>query len=166
MGHRNLSHRGSLWCSEVCLEPSHVLLRFYSLARVQRKQALPKAQHLGKANNAVHWLLVRKSWETLLTFIYSDMFIMGYHSLYLRMGNLRHYPLHWGTIERKHCLTFVNFTLMSLTPDGILVKWRNEEKLSKISSIQTEKKKLEINHCKTFKTWISSVFLDFFLWDS
>lgn len=59
-------------------------------------------------------------------YIYFDVFIMGYHSLYLRMGDLRHYPLHWVILERKDCLTLVNFTLVHvpfLTPDGILVKW-------------------------------------------
>lgn len=163
VGHRNPSHRSSLWCSEVSLEPSHALLLFYSLACVQRKQALPKAQHLGKTNNAVHWLLVRKAWETLLTFIYSDMFIKGYHSLHLRMEDLRHYPLHW-------VLPYI----CQLCPDSRAVpdtKWdpgEMETKLSKISIMQTEKKKkhLEINYCKTFNIWISLVFLDFFSLDS
>lgn len=56
--------------------------------------ALPKTQHLGEANDTIHWLLVRKPQETLLTFPYSDMFFMGYHSLGLRIEHLRHLPLY------------------------------------------------------------------------
>lgn len=89
-GHQNWGHRSCSACSEVCLEPSHVL----SLFTEWKGSALLKTQHLGKANDTIHWLLVRKPQETLLTFPYSDMFFMGYHSLWLRMGHLRHFPLY------------------------------------------------------------------------
>lgn len=99
-----------------------------TLACVQRKQALPKTWHLGKANDAVRWLLVRKPWETLLTLTYSDIFIMGYHSLCLRMRHLRHFPLYSESFLKGrtafHLSALPQFPCCPWHQMGILMKQR------------------------------------------